>query len=131
MNTSVLLVRITNHLKNLKIMEAITRDLFVSIAAFAGIFGIVYVFLMTRYRERMSMLERGIDPSQFASRGNSKSLTLKLGMLCIGIAMGILAGNLLYKNDWLDKPVSYLSMVFLFGGTSLILNFIIDRKIKN
>jgi ABC-type antimicrobial peptide transport system permease subunit len=112
-------------------MEAITRDLFVSIAAFAGIFGIVYVFLMTRYRERMSMLERGIDPSKFASQGNSKSLTLKLGMLCVGIAIGILAGNLLHKNDWLDKSVSYLSMVFLFGGTSLILNFIIDRKIKN
>ncbi|HET6228306.1 MAG TPA: DUF6249 domain-containing protein [Bacteroidia bacterium] len=112
-------------------MEAITRDLFVSIAAFAGVFGIIYVFSMTRYRERMSMLERGIDPSQFVSQSNSKSQTLKLGMLCVGIAIGILAGNLLYKNDWLDKSVSYLSMVFLFGGTSLILNFIIDRKIKN
>jgi hypothetical protein len=77
------------------------------------------------------MLERGIDPSQFVSQSNSKSQTLKLGMLCVGIAIGILAGNLLYKNDWLDKSVSYLSMVFLFGGTSLILNFIIDRKIKN
>lgn len=112
-------------------MEAITRDLFVSIAAFAGIFGIVYVLLITRYRERMSMLDKGIDPAQFASRSNSKSQTLKLGMLCVGIAIGILVGNLLYKNDWLDKSVSYLSMVFLFGGTSLILNFIIDRKIRN
>jgi hypothetical protein len=112
-------------------MEAITRDLFVSIAAFAGIFGIVYVFLMTRYRERMSMLEKGIDPSLFTSKSNSKSQTLKLGMLCVGIAIGILAGSLLDKNDWLDKSVAYLSMIFLFGGTSLIINFLIDRNIKN
>lgn len=112
-------------------MEAITRDLFVSIAAFAGIFGIVYVFLMTRYRERMSMLEKGIDPSLFTSKSNSKSQTLKLGMLCVGIAIGILAGSLLDKNDWLDKSVAYLSMIFLFGGTSLIMNFLIDRNIKN
>ena len=112
-------------------MEAITRDLFVSIAAFAGIFGIIYVFLMTRNRERMSMLDKGIDPSQFASLSNSKSQTLRMGMLCVGIAIGILVGNLLYKNDWLDKSVSYMSMVFLFGGTSLILHFIIYRKIKD
>jgi hypothetical protein len=111
-------------------MEDITRDLLVSITAFAGIFGIVYVFLMTRYRERISMLEKGVDPTLFASKSNSKSHTLKLGMLCIGIAMGILLGNLLYKNDWLDESVAYLSMIFLCGGMSLILNFIIDRKIK-
>lgn len=112
-------------------MQDITRDLFVSIAAMGGIFGIAYVFLMTRYRERMSMLEKGIDPSLFTSKSNSKSQTLKLGMLCVGIAIGILAGNLLYKNDWLDESVAYLSMIFLSGGTSLILNFIIDRRIKN
>ncbi len=110
-------------------MEAITRDLFVSIAAFAGIFGIVYVFLMTRYRERMSMLEKGIDPSLFKSK-SSKSQTLKFGMLSVGIAIGILVGNLFYKNDWFDESVAYLSMIFLFGGTSLILNFIVDRKIE-
>ena len=112
-------------------MEEVTRDLLVSVSAFAGIFGIAYVFLMTRYRERMSMLEKGVDPSLFTSKNNSKSQTLKFGMLCIGIAIGILAGNLLYRNDWLDKSVAYLSMIFFFGGASLILNFLIDRKIKN
>jgi predicted MFS family arabinose efflux permease len=111
-------------------MQEVTRDLFVSIAAFGGIFGIAYVFLMTRHRERMTMLEKGTDPSLFNTKSNSTSQTLKFGMLCVGIAVGILIGNLLYRNDWLDESVAYLSMIFLFGGISLILNFIIDRKIK-
>ena len=111
-------------------MEDITRDLFVSLAAFAGIFGIVYVFLMTRHKEHMSMLEKGVDPSLFSSKNNSQSQTLKFGMLCVGISAGILLGNLLYRNDWLDEAVAYLSMIFLSGGLSLILNFLINRKIK-
>lgn len=112
-------------------MEEVTRDLFVSLAAFAGIFGMFYVFIMTRYRERMAMLERGLDPSVFSSKGKAQSATLKWGMLFVGIALGILMGNLLERNFWLDEEIAYLSMIFLFGGISLVVNFIIDRKIKN
>jgi hypothetical protein len=111
-------------------MEDITRDLFVSLAAFAAIFGIIYVFLITRHREHMSMLEKGVDPSVFTSKGKAPSITLKFGMLCIGISFGILLGYVFYHNGILDKAVAYLSMTFLSGGTSLVLNFLIDRKLK-
>lgn len=109
-------------------MHEITRDFLVSIAAFAALFGIIYVYLMTRYRERMSMLDKGIDPSQFPAKSNSKSQSLKVGMLFVAIAIGILVGNLLYKNDLLDKSVAYFSMILLFGGISLIIHFLIEKK---
>jgi predicted MFS family arabinose efflux permease len=109
-------------------MHDITRDFLVSLAAFATLFGIIYLIVVTRYRERMSMLERGIDPSLFASKGNKNSL--KFGMLSVGIALGILIGNLLNKNDILDRAPAYFAMIFLFGGLSLVLNYIIDRKIN-
>lgn len=112
-------------------MQEVTRDLFVSIAAFAGIFGIVYVFLMTRHRERMSMLEKGVNASIFFSKNNTKSQTLKFGMLCVGVAIGILIGNVLSESFYFEDSVAFLSMIFLFGGLSLILNFFIDRKIKD
>jgi hypothetical protein len=111
-------------------MEEVTRDLLVSVSAFAGIFGIVYVIVMTRFRERMAMLERGVDPSSFVSKGN-KTATLKWGMLCVGVALGIIIGNALEESNVLEEEVAYLSMIFLFGGLSLILNYIIDRKIKD
>ena len=110
-------------------MQEVTRDLFVSISAFAGIFGIVYVFLMTRHRERMSMLEKGVDPTLFASR-TSNSPTLKFGMLAIGIALGILLGNLLHQALDMSRHVAFLSMIFLCGGVSLVANFVINRKLN-
>jgi predicted MFS family arabinose efflux permease len=112
-------------------MHDITRDFLVSLAAFATVFGIIYVFLITRYRERMSMMEKGIDPSFFTSKQNTTSNTLKLGMLSVGIALGILIASLLYKNNLLDKTPAYFAMTFLFGGLSLILNFIINRRLKD
>ena len=111
-------------------MHEITRDFLVSIAAFATAFGIIYVIVITRYRERMSMLEKGVDPASFNRPKGIDTRTLKAGMVCVGIAMGLLMGNLLYKTDLLDKLVAYFSMTFLFGGISLIMNFIIEQKMK-
>ena len=111
-------------------MQEITRDFLVSIAAFATVFGIIYVIAITRYRERISMIEKGIDPSVFNRSKGIDTRTLKAGMVCMGIATGLLMGNLLYKNDLLDRAVAYFSMIFLFGGISLILNFIIEQKLK-
>ncbi|RFS16615.1 DUF6249 domain-containing protein [Emticicia sp. C21] len=113
-------------------MDEILRDALVSVSAFAGIFGIVYVYLTARNRERLLMIERGTDASKlFNSRGRLQLQTLKFGMLFVGIALGILIGNILHKKYDLDKGVAFFSMVFLFGGLSLIIHFLIDRKIKD
>ncbi len=112
-------------------MDEILRDMIVSVAAFAGIFGIVYVFLMTRNRERMMMIERGLDAKMFHSRLIARSQTLKFGMLFVGIALGILIGNLLYHKFDLDKSVAFFSMVFLLGGLSLIIHTLIDKVNKD
>ena len=111
-------------------MHDITRDFLVSLAAFATIFGIIYILVITRYRERMAMLEKGVDPSTFASKNRFASNTLKFGMLSVGIALGILMANMLYKSEVIERAPAYFAMTFLFGGLSLVLNFIIDRKLK-
>ena len=110
-------------------MHDVTRDFLVSIAAFATVFGIIYVIVITRYRERMSMLEKGVDPSLFASKPKGFG-TLKAGMICVGIALGMLIGNVLADNEILDRSVAFLSMIFLFGGISLIINFLIEQRLK-
>ncbi|GAB4026967.1 DUF6249 domain-containing protein [Spirosoma gilvum] len=104
------------------------KHILITLGGFASVFGIVYVFLMTRSRERMAMIERGVDASIF-SGNNSISPTLKFGMLFVGIAIGMIIGNVLYEYYGVGRITSFLSMVFLFGGLSLILNFLIEQRL--
>ncbi|MCU0362997.1 MAG: hypothetical protein MUD02_07550 [Bacteroidales bacterium] len=107
------------------------------IALFAMVFGLGYIYYTTRNRERMALIEKGADASLFntGKEGgktfiNWNKFTLKIGMLAIGIALGIIAGSVFANNSIMDEDTSYSSMIFLFGGLSLVVFYIIDRKGK-
>jgi hypothetical protein len=107
-------------------MQEETRDIIVSVTLFAAVFGMVYVFLMTRHRERMAMLERNMVSSPF-SPSNSNNLTLKCGMLLVGLAIGFLILFVLEQCGVHSDLIS-VSMVCLFGGISLIASYLIVQK---
>ena len=109
----------------------------VFIAFFASVFGIMYVFYSTRHKERLALIEKGADASLFNTGKEGQKLifnwgkfTLKVGMLSMGIAVGIITAALMVQANVLDEDALYPSMIFFFGGLSLVLFYIIDRKNK-
>lgn len=107
------------------------------IAFFATVFGVLYMYFTTRNKERMALIEKGADASLFnTGREGMKSgiqwskLTLKLGMLSMGIALGILIAALLVNVVTIDEDALYPSSIFFFGGLSLVLFYVVDRKSK-
>lgn len=107
------------------------------IAFFATVFGIIYVHYTTRNKERMALIEKGADAGLFNTGKEGQrftfawsKFTLKIGMFFIGIALGIIAGAILTYAGILHEDVNYASMICFFGGLSLVLFYIIDKKSK-
>ncbi|KAF5068436.1 hypothetical protein DSECCO2_243240 [anaerobic digester metagenome] len=111
-----------NEPKNIKAMN----DFLIPATVFATIYGVIYLFI--RKRERMALLDRGLDPRSFESDKTGFS-SLKYGLLFTGIGIGLLLANILVSIGAMDREAAYFSLVSLFGGIALIIDYILEVSI--
>lgn len=106
-------------------------EILVPLAFFALVFGSIYIFVTTRNKERLALIEKGASPELFKSKPNGYSnyRSFKLGLFFIGIALGILSGYFLAEGG-MDESAAYFSMIFLFGGIALAVSYFIQKKYK-
>ena len=100
----------------------------ISLGFFAMIFGIVYLYK----RERMAMIERGMDPRRYRPQ-TVPFQNLKWGLLLIGAGLGLFLAFLLdrgvFKSDYYDSnPAIYFSLIAIFGGLGLFASYRIEKK---
>lgn len=92
--------------------------------------GLIGYFIKTKNEERIKLIEKGINPDEGLNVSEYRKQTnLKNGVLLISLAIGLFLGHLLVINyDTLDSFITYLSMLLLFGGVGLLINFLIIRN---
>ncbi|NJN28347.1 MAG: hypothetical protein HC819_21440 [Cyclobacteriaceae bacterium] len=108
-------------------------EVLIPLIVFGTVFGIAYVFLSTRNKERMMLIEKGADASLFKSAPQSHNMfglvILNLSLLAIGIGVGVFLGSLLEMGG-MDDDVAYAAMIFICGGAGLLISFFVGRKLK-
>lgn len=107
---------------------------FVFIALFAGVFGIMYFYLQSRHKERMSLIENGADAKLFKSPERKKPyfFSMLLGILFICLAMGIGTGYWIDStarvNHSVGNEVIYIMCVFFFLGVGFVSAYLLHKK---
>jgi predicted MFS family arabinose efflux permease len=103
-------------------------EILVPLAFFALVFGSWYIYITTRNKERLALIEKGADPKLFKTKdAGSAFRTLKLGLFLIGIAIGIIGGYFLTEGGMEEAP-AYFSMIFMFGGIALTSSYFLQKK---
>ncbi|MDA3928374.1 MAG: hypothetical protein PF541_05405 [Prolixibacteraceae bacterium] len=119
------------NLKNTNIKIIDMEDILIPIAFFAVTFGIVYIIVSARNKERMALITSGADPSLFKSKFKFNQYNIfKWGLFLVGIAAGIIVANLFSEANAMKEEVAYPSMILLFGGLSLIVSYLLRNKLN-
>lgn len=108
----------------------------IPLSLFTAIFGIVYLYLSTRNKERLALIEKGVDASIFMKSrqsGNSflKIILLNLSLLLMGVGVGVFIALLLTTYTSLNEDAIYPAMIFLISGVALFIGFKMTKNIDN
>ena len=107
-------------------MENILIPVVAIVFTFGSVFGILYVAIMTRNKERLALIEKGIDATIFETKPK-KYQVLKWALLFVGSGVGVFLGALLERSGFPDEP-AYFGMILIFGGLGLLIAHIAEKK---
>ncbi|HEY5369993.1 MAG TPA: hypothetical protein VIJ75_13500 [Hanamia sp.] len=86
------------------------------ILALLTVFGIAYLYITSKTKERLALIEKGMDPNLARS-----DFWLQVGIIAGGAAFGLIAGDLM--------PGKYGPLVAIFfAGAGLVLYNIIKKN---
>jgi len=110
------------------------EGILIPISLFLAIFGIVYLYLSTRNKERLALIEKGADASIFMrDRSHTspvwKILILNLALLLMAIGLGVFIASILHYNVGVDEDVAYPGTIFLMAGIGLFVGFNMTKNL--
>jgi len=108
------------------------------------IFAVLLIFFLTglfltwffihraRTKERLLLIEKGIEPSNLPTTGNFKFKFpwLKIGVVVSSVSIGLLLGAFLTTLPFFERIAGGqlpLLLIFLFGGIGMVLASFIDK----
>jgi hypothetical protein len=101
---------------------------------FGVIFGIYYLYISARNKERLALIEKGADATIFYSKSKRitpvwKVLVLNFALLMMGIGMGIFLGGILHSSLNVDEDIAFPGTIFFLAGSALLVGFFITKKL--
>jgi hypothetical protein len=102
------------------------EGLFIPLGFFLAIFAILYVYWTTRTKERLALVEKGLDAGIF--KGECSQLGLvKWGVFLIAAGIGVVAGFAL--SNVINEVVAFFTAILVCGGIGLIVAYLITNKL--
>lgn len=112
------------------------NGILVPIALFLGGFAMVFGIRYLANKEKMAMIERGINPG-IGKSAPKPYLSLKFGLLLVGLGIGLLVaftvvrsmfGGEMTHAEASQAVAVYFGCLGVFGGLGLIISFLVEKK---
>ena len=110
-------------------------EVLIPITMFAGGFAMVFGIVYLRTRQNMAMIEKGMNPKEFANRP-APYKNLKWALLLVGAGIGLFTAYLLdnfvfnsqtYHGHDVNEAI-YFSLIAIGGGLGLFGSYRIEKK---
>jgi len=109
-------------------------EIVIPIVLFGGTGVVLWKFFDGRHKERMAMIDKGVNPTDFKSSAPIRLLqenilsNLKWGLLLVSAGIGLLVGHQLKYYFGFHEDSAVFGSILLAGGIALVIFYLIAAK---
>jgi hypothetical protein len=110
------------------------EEIIIPIFLFGGTAAVLWKYFEGRHKERMAMIEKGVNPAEFKSASpfrlwqGSVLSNLKWGLLLVFVGIGLMVGLQMEYNYGFHEGSAVFGSMLITGGAALIIFYIIAAK---
>ena len=97
---------------------------FVLIAVF------IFLYIMAKHKERMILIEKGIDITQLNSKKYAHSLNMRIGILLIFLAIGLITGYTITNATNMNTYIAYAASLLMCEGIGFLIYYYINKNMN-
>ncbi len=108
----------------------------IPVSMFLMIFAITYLYFSTRNKERLALIEKGVDANIFFKEKNKydiptwKIVLINFAVFLIGIGVAIFLASAMVNVLDIDEDVAYPGTIFLMAGVGLLVGFTMTKRLE-
>lgn len=91
---------------------------------------IIFIYIKIKHKERMALIEKGVDTTKLFSKKYANQTNLRNGILLVSLALGLLVGYILTKVTSIEVFVAYAASLLLCEGAGFLVYYY-KNKDKN
>ena len=110
-------------------MEKETMVATIIVAFCLSTFLSLYFYWLARHKERMALIERGMDLSDFYNNKLKGSNWLKVGVVVVASAIGLLIVGIISESKVeIHSDAIPVAIIGIFGGAGMIVANYLDKR---
>lgn len=108
----------------------------IPISFFLMVFAILYLYFSTRNRERLALIEKGVDANIFFKAKDQKEIPtwkivlINFAVLLMSVGLAIFLGASLENGLGLDEEIAYPGTIFFMAGVGLMVGFALTKRLE-
>ncbi|MFC1538140.1 DUF6249 domain-containing protein [Candidatus Latescibacterota bacterium] len=110
-------------------MGNILQDL-LPFAFFVLVAVFIFMYVMSKQKERMALIDKGVDTSKIYSKEYNHQVHLRNGILLISMAFGLIIGYILTKITNIDTFIAYAASILLIEGIGFLLYYYKNKNLN-
>jgi len=92
---------------------------------------LIFLYIMSKHKERMVLIEKGIDITKLNSKKYVHYTNMRIGILLIALAIGLIVGYIVTSTTDMNFYIAYAVSLLMCEGIGFLIYYYMNKNLNS